>query len=76
MPIVRNIQNDDLYRYLGENKFRNIRTGKEGVIDDETAKKVFKINFEATEILNENPIIEEMIQRLNLKFHNDKKEKT
>ena len=67
MCIVRNIQNNDFYRYLGENKFRNIRTGQEGVIDDEVAKKVFKINLEATEIFEEFPIIEEMIKSLNLK---------
>lgn len=67
MAIVRNIQNNDLYRYLGENKFRNIRTGQEGVIDDEMAQKVFKISIEATEVCNEYPIIEEMIKSLNLK---------
>lgn len=70
MPIVRNIQNNDLYRYLGGNKFRNLRTGKEGIIDDELAQKVFKINLEATELINENPIIEEIIKSLGLKFDN------
>lgn len=68
MAIVRNIENNDLYRYLGENKFRNIRTGKEGVVEEEQARKVFKINLEATQILNEYPEIEEMVKRLNLKF--------
>lgn len=67
MAIVRNIQNNDLYRYLGDNKFRNIRTGQEGVIGDEQAQQVFKINIDATELLNEHPIIEEMIKSLNLK---------
>lgn len=69
MAIVRNIQNNDLYRYLGENKFRNIRTGKEGVIDDETAKKVFKINMEATVMFDEYPMVEEMIKMLDLKIN-------
>ena len=67
LAIVRNIQNNDLYRYLGENKFRNIRTGQEGVIDDETVRKVFKINVEATTLCEEFPLIEEMIRSLNLK---------
>lgn len=67
MAIVRNIQNSDLYRYLGENKFRNIRTGQEGVIDDEMARKVFKISLEATVLCEEFPLIEEMIMSLNLK---------
>lgn len=67
MAIVRNIQNNDLYRYLGENKFRNIRTGQEGIIDDEVAAKVFRINLEATELCEEFPLIEQMIKSLNLK---------
>ena len=71
-PIVRNIQNNDLYFYEGENKFRNIRTGKSGVVDDEAARRVFKINIEATEIINEYPIIEKMIKTLSLKFDNNK----
>lgn len=68
MAVVRNIQNNDLYRYLGENKFRNIRTGKEGIVDEETAQKIFKINVEATGILNEYPNIEMLISKLNLKI--------
>jgi hypothetical protein len=67
-PVVRNIQNQDLYFYLGENKFQNIRTGTEGVVDDETARKVFKVNVEATTMLNEYPNLVEMIKTLNLKF--------
>lgn len=68
MAIVRNIQNNDLYRYLGNNNFRNIRTGKEGTITDEQAKEVFKINLDATVICNEYAIVEELIKTLNLKI--------
>lgn len=68
MAIVRNIENNDLYRYLGGNKFRNIRTGNEGAVTDEQAQKIFKINIEATEILNEYPEVENLIKTLNLKF--------
>lgn len=68
MAIVRNIENNDLYRYLGENMFKNIRTGKEGIISGEQARRVLKINLEATELINEFPIIETMIKQLNLKF--------
>lgn len=71
MAIVRNIQNNDLYIYLGENKYRNMRTGNEGVIDEELARKVFKINVEATAIWTDYPIVEELIKSLNLKI--DKK---
>ncbi len=68
MAIVRNIQNDDLYRYLGENKFVNLRTGNEGVVDDEKAREIFKINLDATGILNEYPEVENLIKALNLKY--------
>lgn len=68
MAILRNIQTNGVYRYLGESKFINIVTGNEGIVDDETAKKVFKINLDATEMFNEYPLIEEMIKTLNLKF--------
>jgi len=68
LAIVRNIQNNQLYRYLGDNKFRNIVTGKEGLVDDEKAKEVFKINVEATGILNEYPLVEDLIEKLKLKI--------
>ena len=68
MAVVRNIQNDDLYRYLGENRFVNLRTGNEGVVDDEKAREIFKINLDATGILNEYPEVENLIKALNLKY--------
>lgn len=68
MAIVRNNKTNDLYRYLGENKFRNLRTGVEGIVSDEAARKTFVINLEATQLINENPIIETLIRTLNLKF--------
>lgn len=73
-PVVRNIQNNDLYFYEGESVFRNIRTNKTGKVDDETAKRVFKINIEATQIINEFPNIEMLIIKLNLKL--EKNEQT
>lgn len=68
MAIVRNIQNNQLYRYLGDNKFRNIVTGREGLVEDEKAREVFKINVEATGILNEYPLVEDLIEKLKLKI--------
>jgi len=68
LAIVRNIQNNQLYRYLGDNKFRNIVTGKEGLVDDEKAREVFKINVEVTWILNEYPLVEDLIEKLKLKI--------
>lgn len=71
--IVRNIQNNDLYEFLGENKFKNLRTGKEGVVSDEQAKEIFKINLESTELISDYPILKDFIKDLNLKFDNNKK---
>lgn len=66
-PVLRNVQNNDLYEWDGE-KFTNLRTLKSGVVDDETAKKVFKMNIDATQIINEYPIIKDLINTLNLKI--------
>lgn len=66
--ILRNIQNNDPYLSLGENRYKNLRTGREGVVDEEMAEKVFVINIEATALYNENPLLEDLIKRVNLKF--------
>ena len=67
-PVVRNIQTGDLYFYEGENIFKNIRTEKSGKVEDEMARKVFRFNIEATEMINEFPNLEIMINKLKLKF--------
>lgn len=67
-PILRNINNNEAYEFLGGNKYRNLRTGKEGEVPEEKAKDVFKFNIEATEIINEYPEVENLIRTLNLKF--------
>lgn len=74
MAIVRNIQNNNLYRYLGENKYRNIMTGVEGEIPEEMARKIFKINLEMTELCENFPNVEKLIFALKLKM--DKNENT
>jgi hypothetical protein len=66
IPICRNIQNNDFYSWDGE-KFTNLRTGVSGIIDDETARKVFLFNVEATQIFHEYPLVKELINKLNLK---------
>lgn len=75
MAICRNIQNNGFYRYLGDNRFLNLITQQEGEVDDETARKVFKVNAEATIILHEYPLIEELISKLKLTFDNYKTQK-
>jgi hypothetical protein len=67
-PIVRNIQNNDAYEYLGGNKFRNLRTSVEGEVSDEKAQEILKLNLDATQLINDFPIIKTMINKLNLKF--------
>ena len=68
MGIVRNIQNNDLYRYLGNDEYMNLRTGGTGKIEPDMAQKTLKVNLEATELCNEYPLIEELIFALKLKF--------
>jgi len=68
MAIVRNIQNNNLYRYLGDNKYRNIMTGVEGEIDEAVASRIFKINLELTDLCENFPNIEIMINKLKLKL--------
>lgn len=69
-PVYNYVKNDDMYLGLGNSKYKNLRTGKEGEVDDDKAKSVFTINSNATELLNEYPLLSEAIQKLNLKFHN------
>jgi hypothetical protein len=64
--IVRNIKTNDLYIAHGENQYTNLRTGVKGLIQESTAQKVFAINLEATQILSDYPLIEEMIFRLKM----------
>jgi hypothetical protein len=67
-PVVRNIFNNELYKYLGNDEYINIRTGKKGFVKPEVAEKIFRINVEATGICNDFPIVEELIKSLNLKI--------
>lgn len=57
-----------MYEYLGENKFRNIRTGVEGIVPDEKAREIFKFNVEASMIFHEYPIVKELIRKLNMQI--------
>lgn len=68
MAIVRHTETNELYKYEGENIFKNIRTGVSGYVSDEKAQKFFKINLGMTELVNKNPNIELLINKLNLKI--------
>ena len=71
MAIVRNIQNNHLYRYLGGNRYRNIMTGVEGEIGEDVAQKIFKINLELTELCENFPNVEKLVHSLKLKIDKD-----
>ena len=66
MAIVRHINTNKLYRYNGDNNYTNLHSGNSGEIPPEQAQKMFRINLEFTEILNQYPLVEEMITRLKL----------
>ena len=65
--IVRNVQNNQFYMYLGNNKYRNMVTDMEGEIEPEKAQKVFKINLSLTQMCHEFPMIIQLIKQLGLK---------
>lgn len=67
-PVVRNVQTDHLYFYLGNDEFENIITGNKGIVGEDKADKVFKFNVEATQMINDNPVIADLIRSLKLKL--------
>lgn len=64
--VVRNVQNNQLYKYIGGETYINIMTGKSGEVNDDVAKRIFKINLPSTDILNKYPNVEELIKKLEL----------
>ena len=68
MAIVRKISNDVPYRYLGNNRYRNLITGVEGEVSEDAANKVFKINLDATYFCENYPQVELLIKKLGLKI--------
>lgn len=68
MAVVRNIQNNDLYVYEGNDVYRNMRTQVRGNVPPEVAEKIFKINVEVTGMWSKYPLIEDLIHKLNLKI--------
>tara|TARA_R110002126_G_scaffold66582_2_gene169207 strand:- start:851 stop:1075 length:225 start_codon:yes stop_codon:yes gene_type:complete len=64
--VVRNVQNNQLYKYVGGTTYINVITGRSGEVPDDVAKRIFKINLSATDMLNKYPNVEELINRLEL----------
>ena len=61
-------KNGTLYRHVEGNTFKNIISGVSGEVTDEKAREVFRINLDATSILNDNPNVERLIEVLKLKI--------
>lgn len=64
--VVRHINTNRLYKYHGNDEYTNLFTGVRGRIPPEQAQRMFKINLEFTEILNQYPLILELITKLKL----------
>jgi len=54
-PICQHVKTKAHYEYLGENKFRNIETGKEGEVDETKAASVFNFNPELSQCVADYP---------------------
>lgn len=67
-PVVRNINNDLLYFYLGNDEYENIITGIKGVVPEEKARKTFKFNIEITQMVFDNPSVTDLIRCLKMKL--------
>lgn len=65
-PVVRSVKTKDLYFYNGGNEFTNIRTKVSGKVTDLAAQKTFKISPEMSILLNDYPMVAELINRLDL----------
>lgn len=66
MVVLRNIQNNQLYAHMGDNRYVNLITGIEGEVSEDMAKKVFKINLQATKMMHDFPSIQNLVSKLGL----------
>lgn len=68
MPLVRHNKTNFLYQYLGNNTYKNVITGVEGVVDPELAQSIFLINMDASIMVSQYPQVERLIKDLKLKM--------
>lgn len=59
---------NDIYMHMDGDVYKNLRTLKEGTISPELVCKVLKINVNASFLINEYPMISEMVHRLGLRL--------
>lgn len=68
MVIVRHKKTNLLYSTEDGIKYKNLITDVEGEVPNDVAQKIFAINLDATELLNNNPNIEALIKKMQLKI--------
>ena len=74
IPVLRNISKssafyNDLYQEVGENRYRNLRTGQEGEVPADKAKEVFVINITASRLFSSCPLLYELVGLCDLKIN-------
>lgn len=67
-PVVRHKKTNSMYFFKGDNIFQNIITNVEGIVSDKIAQEIFAVNLDATRLINENPLLQTLIEKLELKI--------
>ena len=67
-PIVRHIKTNIIYFYKGNNVYQNTITNVEGIVDESKASSVFKINLDATELINQYPNLKLLVEGCELRL--------
>lgn len=66
--LVKGKKNKHIYLYHGEEKYTNLTTGNKGKIADADASKVFSIPLLLNRMVQENPVIIDLITGLGAHF--------
>lgn len=65
-------KNNSIYQFKGsengKNEFENLTKGGSGLLTDEQSKRMFTIPVRLNVIVNENPLVLELIKKLNLSY--------
>ena len=73
--LVKNKQTNHIYQWNGDEamtSFTNLTTGATGHVPNELASKAFVIPVMLNKMVNENPLLLEMIKSLNLQLEPEK----
>ncbi len=66
--IVRHKTTNALYSTLDGKIYKNLVSEVEGNVAEEIAQKIFAISLDATALINEYPVLETLIKKINLKI--------